>query len=268
MRCNSSFLILCVALLVPAWCRLAAQEEAPEPSPTPARANALSSISYVRLWYVGGPKAPRITLCTQVGQDPRVIASYVRPGRIGSYRLAKPGQTAILVLDGSVIPDSSGKIPTGGKPLVAPVAANFSGGAFHTIIVEEKDGKLATSVIEDKPPAKDTGPAFRIFDYTGSENESLQIVAREKSVELWKSSIPTPATRLLTGLHGTASIQFASIRNGSPVVLNAYEAEISPSRSYSVVLSFDRYGERSLSCVEDADSCASAEQIREFLKEN
>ncbi|MFZ4776241.1 MAG: hypothetical protein ACOYM3_12790 [Terrimicrobiaceae bacterium] len=270
MRFNNPLprLILSFAFLATAICPLLAQEELPEPSPTPASAGIRSSVSFARLWYVGGPKAPRITVALQSGQAPQVVASYVRPGRLGSYRLTKPGANSVMILDGSVIPDATGQISAEGKSLAQPIAVNFKGGAFNTIIVEEKDGKLFTTIIEDKPPSMDTGPAFRIFDYTGSTNESVQIVSRDKPVEVWKSSTPTPITKLLTGLQGPVSVQLGSIRNGTPVVLSSYETEVTPSKSYSIVLSFDRYGERSLSFVEDADSNANAEQIREFLKAN
>lgn len=268
---GKSILAACLVAFLPVSLPVHAQQEvpAPEATPQPAPHSLLAKVSFVRLWYVGTQKAPKVTVAFKSGEkDPKVIGSGVRAGRMGSYRMFLPGEYSLSVLDGSAIPDAAGKLPPNAAPLVPPQQVSLKAGAFQTVVVEEKDGKMSATSMDDKPPGEDMGPVLRVFDYTGSTGQSLRLSCNDKQTEVWNSSLPTPFSKDAPGLHGDARIELVSSASGKPVVINAYETTIDPKKSYSVVVSYDRYGQQSFSFVEDASSSADEQQIKAFLQTN
>lgn len=275
MRSNKAPLIGLIAVLAglhPAT-PLGAQEPDPaaevsaSPTPSPGPTASRSRVSFVRLWYVGAPKSPRITASFKAGdQESRVIGSHVRPGRLGSYRMFLPGAYSFIVMDGNLVPDAAGKLPPDASPVTAPVPVTLKSGAFHTLVVEEKNGRMGTSVIDDDPLKPETGSGLRVFDYTGSTADSVRMTCNEKEFEIWNSSRGTPFEKSLAGIEGSTRLELVSRVNDKPAVLGAYETTIEPQKSYSLVIYFDRYGQKTFTLVEAASAPVDKAEIDAFLK--
>ena len=269
MRSNRTPLIALVALLAGFYpvARLAAQESTPEASPTVPPSAKRAKVSFVRLWYVGEPKSPRITAGFKSGaQEPRVIGSHVRPGRLGSYRMFLPGDYSCVVMDGNVIPDAAGKLPPKTSPVTAPVPVTLKPGAYHTLVVEEKNGRIASTFLDDVPPKPETDSRLRIFDYTNSKDDSLRMIFNEQESEVWNPSQGTPFEKSLAGIEGLASLKLFSKINDKPFVICAFETSIETQKSYSLVIFFDRYGQKAFTFVEDASAPFDTDEMEALLK--
>ncbi len=245
-----------------------AQEEAvPEKKLSTASSAMQSKVCFVRIWYAGGPKSPRLTFCLKSGEkEPDVIGSYVRPGRLVSYRMFLPGKYSLLILDGSVIPDAHGRIAPGATPIVPSEQVDLKPGSFHTIVVQDTDGRFSLSLMEDKPPVENSGPILRVYDYTHSQNEFLSLHSADREMEIWNSGQGSPFSKEMPGVAGESRIELSSINSGNPRILNAFETEIDPKHAYSIAIFYDRYGDRAFSFFKDADVDVNEDQIRSFLE--
>lgn len=273
MRSNSARIILLAALLAglnpPVRAVPPEPTATPEASQTPTPGAISPKVSFIRLWYVGGAKSPRITASLKAGDgEPQVIGSHVRAGRLGSYRMFIPGPYSFVIMDGNVVPDATGKLPTNIAPVTIPASVSLKPGAFHTLVVEEQAGRIVSTVIHDTPPKPETGPQLRVFDYTGSTSDSLRLSCGEQELPIWNSSNPTPFQKSLSGLHGLARLELMTEIDGKPKVVNVYEATIESKNSYSLVIFVDRYGQKAFTFVEDAAASFTKAEIEAFMKEH
>lgn len=245
------------------------QEESPSTTKEPAKDNVLSKVSFVRIWYIGDAKSPRITICGDSrGNQPQVLGSSMRSGRLGSYQLFKPGKLSILVYNGSAIPNESGKLESPGEPLATLDQIDLKGGGFYTIIARETAGKFSLESKNDAPPEKDMGPIFHVYDFSKLPSGGVVLASGNKKQAIWTTTTPTPFSKNLPGTQGPARLELHAVVNQNSVCTNAYETEISPLSSYSIVVFFDRYNQRVFGVTEDAKFDASEQDIKDFLKDN
>lgn len=237
---------------------LVAQEPTPTPTPTEEQISRkkklLSKLSFARLWYFAPADAGRITLALKSAGsvDPRVIASHVRPGSIRDYRLMRPGKYELLLLDGNVIPDATGKINVPEKKLIPPLAIDFQPGKFQTLLVTSTNGSFSCQILEDTVPDKPNGITFRVLDFSASKDEVLKLFAGQNASNLWASGNPRPTVKIVPNFSGLGRIELYKNSRSSPYPSNSYELEGAPNSAYSVVLFIDRYSQKSMSVTQDA----------------
>ncbi len=270
MKSSKLPLSLAVLLLLAAAgpARLSAQEELPAPTPTAEqlerKRKLIEKLAFLRLWYFAPADSGRITVCLrpQGGGDPRVIASHVRAGSLRDYRVMRPGKYQALILEGSVVPDQTGKIAIPEK-ILASVPLDLAPGKFKTLLVNSKGGAYSCEILEDSPPAEPGRVSFRIHDFSASVNEMLRFSAGAKPVPLWSSGNPTPAVKTVPDFSGTGRIELLNTSPQSPPIpVNSYELEGSPGAAFSIVLFIDRYGQKSLSVARDADIDLDEEEAK------
>ena len=270
MISSKSLLIASLAtLFIAILPKLSAQVEEPTPTPAePPKDSLLSKVSFLRVWYVGTPQSPRITLSSDPGEgSSRVLGSSMRPGRLGSYRLLKPNPMVAVTYNGSAIPNAEGKLENPGEPLAKSDKIPLKGGAFYTLIVREESGKYSVETLEDLPPEKDLGPKFRVFDFSKLESGGITLSTSGAAEKVWSVDEKSPFSRNLPGKSGLGRLELIGILNNKPALIGAYEMDVSPQKSYSIVLYIDRYGQRVFGVAEDAVAEYGEQDIKEFLKE-
>jgi len=177
-----------------------------------------------------------------------------------------PGAYSFVVMDGNVVPDTTGKLPSNASPVTAPIPVILKPDTFQTIVVEEKNGRLLSAVLDDIPPKPEEGSRLRVFDYTGSKEDSVRMTFNEKESEVWNPSQGTPFEKSLAGIEGLASLHLLSKIDGKQLVLSAYETTIEPQKSYSLVIFFDRYGQKAFTLVDDASAPYDKVEMEALLK--
>ncbi len=250
--------------------RLELQAQEAEPTPTPAgpgRESLLSKVSFLRVWYIGGPQSPRITLSSEDGGGARkVLGSSMRPGRLGSYRLLKPDPMSVVTYAGSAIPNAEGKLENPGEPLAKSDSIPLRGGAFYTLVVREESGRFRVETVEDFPPEEGRGPSFRIFDFSNLESGGVTLSTGGPAEKVWSVTEKSPFLKNFPGKSGPGRLELIGPSQDKAMVLSAFEMDLSPQKSYSIVLFIDRYGQRVFGVTEDASVDYSEQDIKEFLK--
>jgi hypothetical protein len=249
---------------------LKAQEEIPQPTPTAEeisrKQRLISKLGFARLWYFAPADAPRITVCLKASgaTTPRVIGSFVRPGSVRDYRVMPPGRHELLVLDGTIIPDNQGKVAVPEKKLTPPIQIDLEPGKFQTILVKSIGGNFTCEILEDKAPTQPDQMTFRIFDFTASKKEALQLIANQRISTLWNSGNPNPTERMVPAFSGPARIELLNLTSATPVPVNSYEMEGTPASAYSLVMYIDRYGQKSISLTRDAFVDLDEQEAKSF----
>lgn len=226
-----------------------AQEEAV------AEDEASQSSGFVRVWYFGKPDSPRVTIRRKGdggGGDGQVLGSAIRAGRMQSYREVPPGTQTFEVLPGSVVPDSEGRIPSGGTVL-GTAEIELEAGDFRTLVVVRSEGGFEVSQLEDELPKKNQpGPIVRILDFSSPGDKGIWLGDESSEAMIWNSS--QGASERLTNLPG-AGPHFFQLRapvNGSMTDVSLYEMTLDPRSAGSLVVFDDRYGRLTMQGVRDA----------------
>lgn len=213
---------------------------------------ASKKMAAVRLWYFGSPESPRITAsCEKEGAESVVLGSSVRADNILTYREIEPGSYSLSVLNGSIIPDATGHIPSGNRPLASSPKFNLKAGSFTTFVVRESGGKYTIDPYRDEVVTDASGPNLRILNFSGADHLGIYLPSENKEREIWNSQASTPF--FLKGLKGSNPyrLQLCRIVDGNPERVSGFETEMSSQSACSVVIYLDRYGDLAMRVVED-----------------
>lgn len=245
------------------------------PSPTPgsdapaeaASRSDLEKIGLLRIWYFGDPKSPRITVgCQGSNGDASVLGSYMRAGQTGSYRAMKPGSYSLKILDGSALPDATGRL-AGGEAIAQPEKVDLKGGFLTTIVVHESGNKFNVSVFDEGVSKHDdAGAALRVFDYSGLDLLSLRVESSGESKEIWNSKKGQSATSAMQP--GPCRLELLRSTADKQRPVTSSEVDIAPSSLTSVLVFQDRYGDPSISVLDDRDFSVSKEEVKSLMGEH
>ncbi|MDX2082359.1 MAG: hypothetical protein SFU53_16370 [Terrimicrobiaceae bacterium] len=267
MNFNKS--ILWVYVLLVASMAMFAQTELetmPTPSPTPIVTNQGRELSFVRFWYVGGAASPRVTVAIDSpGKGLSPISSYVRAGRLDGYRMVHPGQSSVVLFDGSVTPDANRKLPPA-EPIARPFDARFDVGKHYTIIATHEGGQFDVKMIEDLPPKPEVAPSLRVFSFVPDARVQLFFLSSDSPRKVWESAQGSPFETSLAGLSGSVRIVLIDDKGEQQREIGSFETELDRLKGYTVAIHLDRYDQIAMTFLEDASSLFSEEEVKDFLR--
>ncbi len=227
------------------------EDEAAEVAPA-AEPPGVTRVGFVRVWYFGAPGAPHITLAIRSAEGTQtVLGSDIRPDRMLSYRPIRPGNYALAIFDGDILPDENGQLPQGSTPKSSGTL-KVDRGAFATVVVRYVDGKWIPSSFSDNRMDDDTGPVFRIFDFLNAAGGKVSVTVGDKTKQIWATGAGLATETSLPGFSGAARFQFGKSVGNTFTVTNSTETNLSSRMSYSLVLYPDRYGHDAFAVVENA----------------
>ncbi|CAN5543279.1 hypothetical protein BH09VER1_BH09VER1_24400 [soil metagenome] len=226
-------------------------------SPTVPNDPNLAKVTMLRLWYVGGVKAPQITLVREPeGKAPFVIESHLQAGIFSPYVALRPGKFLLHILDGKVIApkDPMEKLPLKESKLVDPINLTLEGGTYETLIVTEKDGLLSAKVVEDKRPADSSAPVMRVQNLSGLENWTIKLLDQKQNLirELWSSSAGGTGIPISLPGAGIFRVEVTRESNGSVRQRGLFETKLAMGAPFTMLLYPGSDGRGSCNLVFDA----------------
>jgi len=227
----------------------------------------LSKIGLLRLWYLGSPGSPSITVFVQPPSgEPRVLGSSIRSDRMLGYRALKPSAYTINVLDGEIVPDETGKLPPNTRSL-ASSNINVSPGSFTTVLIRNENGQLRSEVLSDVRPKVGLGPEVHVMDLLGNPDLKLILAVGDKKRELWSSGKAGSGVVSLVGVTGPVRFELVKAGPSGSVPINSFETSLNPLLGYSVIVYPDRYGNIAMAVTENANANTSADEIKALVSQ-
>lgn len=200
----------------------------------------LAKVALLRLWFVGQPDGPKLTLVRETkGQPPEVIESGIQNGLFSPYVALKPGKFTLHLLDGSVKKpeDPTEKLPLEEKKLVDPIEVDLAAGSYQTLVVEQKDGKLTSEVLADTRPDSSSPALLRVVDFSGLDGWKVQLADRQQRIlqPIWDSG-QGGTQPVAIGLTGIYRIVVTRPGEQGPRTAAVMEVELARGSSMSLLL--------------------------------
>ena len=227
--------------LLSVFSSLHAQEGVAYVSPDVPNDPNLAKVTMFRLWYIGTPSAPPISLVRETkGQPPLYLEGKLQSGLYSPYVPLKSGDFSMHILDGNVPApkDAFDKLPLEEKKLLDPVDAKFRPGTYVTFLVEEKDGAFKARFIEDKRPSGGSPPVMDVKDFSGLSDWTIRLLDRNMNLKktLWTSANGLPTSPIPLPGEGIYRIQVSRPIDGTSWQLGLFEAKLSSGSAFSIIL--------------------------------
>lgn len=235
---RSVTVIVCAAALA-AGVPVRAQEDLAFVSPRMPDDPNLSRVTMFRLWYPAGPPAPPVALVREPqGQKAVFLEGGLQPGLFSPYVPLKPGRFTMHVLDGSVTAASEplDRSMLEEKKLAEPVEVDFLPGTFLTLVIENREGKLAARFLRDRRPPEAGPPVMQVKDFSGLGGWRIQLLDRNMKplTRLWSSDTPSESVELPDA--GIFRIQVTRPVGGAAWQLGLFEAKLNRGSAFSIIL--------------------------------
>lgn len=217
-------------------------EPSPDTLPMPDDPN-LAKVAFFRVWYLGGPGSPRISLALEDDKKKnpaRLIEVGLTAGNvIASYLPEAPGTYTLHILDGSVFrpTDPKAPLPLDERKLQLPMNFVLDPGVYTTVVLVPEGDKIKVQTVDQKPLARGAMPELRVRNFSTLAGWSIRVKGGKGSEkEIWNPAVGTDALLAELPVKGRYEIAVYVTKDGITRNVDTFPDESISGRSRSIVL--------------------------------